>query len=772
MKIVRLPDAGVKCPQEITWTSLEIDQKWINLIAKLAPGTSPSEIQKICLRDKRLLESRRNLLVSAPTNSGKSLIGYLFLLDSIRRAKRAVLLEPLRALAQEKYEELCDHRQLIGDFLGRKFTPKITTGDYSLDEETLSSPPPEDGEIIVATPERIEVILRNPKFDGWIDSIGSLCVDEAHQISCPRRGGSLEFVIASLLGRKSSPRLLLLSASLGSTESAEKWLDPCDLAKSDLRWPPLKKEILVLEEDDTADAVVSASAREILHKEGSSLMVFVYRKADAVKLAKILESELGVPVLAYHSNMPLSKKEEIRKKYLSKSCRCLVSTTALGTGINLPASHLIIRDTTFFPDGKIPSSQLLQMMGRAGRGNQEGSAMVLLRPKDGWDPTSLEKALIEAPLPELRSGLLYSDNFESTKAIGDAESLEPAARLVLSLLSRSGSDGISLTKLDKFTASMLAGEQLKSVLADSVSWLTNQSNRLAYLKEADGSLCSTRLGSSSSISGLPPGISAAVGRLMRDLFSIDTDLLLVSQLSMLDLLLLAELLSQRTFLGGHFSKELGVQVDDWMERAHAKSVLFNEWIRPRGSSSRADELIGSLGIFGDKSTSELIRNKCYLRMRSASVLWMRGQGQTWSDISRRWGLDGGAVAEEEWIRNRSWLISGFSGIFDIRCFFFHLREECGASDEHIGKAKNVLRRLKAECFQILGRLKYCSPLGPLLTRMKSTGTKGIGCATILKLENAGLTTPQAILELTEEQSKKLKLDPKRMTVIRNYLRRR
>ena len=115
------------------------------------------------------------------------------------------------------------------------------------------------------------------------------------------------------------------------------------------------------------------------------------------------------------------------------------------------------------------------------------------------------------------------------------------------------------------------------------------------------------------------------------------------------------------------------------------------------------------------------------------------------------------------------------GVFwDLRhqMLFFHLREECGASDEHIGKAKNVLRRLKAECFQILGRLKYCSPLGPLLTRMKSTGTKGIGCATILKLENAGLTTPQAILELTEEQSKKLKLDPKRMTVIRNYLRRR
>ena len=119
MKSLRLPEAGSERPEVVAWDSLKISREWSDLIVGLAPRTSPSEIQQICLRDYRMLESRRNLIVSAPTNSGKSLVGYLFLLDALRRGKRVLLLEPFRALAQEKYEELVDHRMEIEKFLGR-----------------------------------------------------------------------------------------------------------------------------------------------------------------------------------------------------------------------------------------------------------------------------------------------------------------------------------------------------------------------------------------------------------------------------------------------------------------------------------------------------------------------------------------------------------------------------------------------------------------------------------------------------------------------------
>ena len=158
-------------------------------------------------------------------------------------------------------------------------------------------------------------------------------------------------------------------------------------------------------------------------------------------------------------------------------------------------------------------------------------------------------------------------------------------------------------------------------------------------------------------------------------------------------------------------------------------------------------------------------------MFSAIVLWSRGQGVRWEDIARRWGLDADQVAEEEWIRNRSWLIAGMAEIFDVRCFYFHLREDCQASDEQIKDAKRALQRARACCFQLLGRLKYCSPLGPLLARMKMSGAKGVGAATIAKLENAGLTSPEAIRTISEKQVKELKLDKKRINTLQAYLRR-
>jgi helicase len=767
MKRLRLPDSGNGKPEVVDWQSLQISKEWSELIAGLAPGTSPSEIQQICLRDHQMLESRRNLIASAPTNSGKSLIGYLFLLDAVRRGKRVVLLEPFRALAQEKYEELLDHRAEIEKFLGRKFTPKITTGDYALNEETLASPPPEEGELIVATPERIEVILRHPQYDGWIDGVGAVCVDEAHLISDPKRGGSLEFVIASFLSRQSPPRVMLLSATLGNTEKALRWLDPCDLVTSSLRWPPLRREILELDGEESPDVAISSLAQGILATEGTSLMVFVYRKADTVKLAAFLEQELGISVLPYHSNMSLARKESVRKAYTSGGCRCLVSTTALGTGINLPSTHLIIRDTTFFPEGKISPSQLHQMMGRAGRGEREGHSYVILRPKDGWNISEIEKALVDEPLPELSSGLLSSKAPKGSDRVR-----EPAARLLLSLLCRGGENGFTKEELEKFTSSLLAGEELAPGLDEGLKWLSEPGVLLAYERKEDGVLFPTSLGRASALGGLPPSIAAAVGRLLRDLFSVDDDLSITSSLSGLDILLLAELVADRNFVGGQYSKALGDQVENWTERSPDKSKLFNQWIRSGEGSSQADELFGSLGISPGKNAAESARKQGYMRMRAAVILWMRGRGALWMDISRQWGVEGVNISEDEWIRNRSWLISGFAAILDIRCFYFHLREECEASDEKIAKAKKILRRLRAECFQVLGRLKYCSPLGPLLTRMKSAGTKGVGVVTIEKLESAGLTTPQAIVELSEERGRELGIDPKRLGVIRGYLRRR
>lgn len=765
MKRIKLPVSAKKPPADLAWDKLGLSKDWLDFIGKFTRHAKPTHIQKVCLSDLKMLQGRRNLIVSAPTNSGKSLIGYLFLVAGLRHGQRVLLLEPFRALAQEKYEELLDRSQAISDVLGRKFVPIITTGDHPLDEDAMTSPPPKEGELVIATPERFDVILRNKDYEEWIGSFGAVCVDEAHLISDARRGGTLELVLATLLSRRKPPRILLLSATIGNTDRARQWLDPCDLAESEVRWPPLQKEIVSVEDKTAADSFVVDYTKGVLREDDSALIVFTYQKASALKLARVLTEETGHEALAYHSNMALQRKQEVRAAYTSGQSRVLVTTTALGTGVNLPATHLVIRDTTFHPDGRISAAQILQMLGRAGRGERKGNAVVVLRPNDDWEAVDLKTALVDDPLPEMTSGLLGTNH----RTLQSEPSLEAATRVVLSMLCRYGKEGVSEDDLQKFGASMLAGPEMESVLHAALTWL--QRHLLAHRREEDGMIVATTLGAAGAAGGLPPAVSSSIGALFRDLFSVGDGPSLVAQISPLDVLLLAELLGDRAFVSPTYSKELPPKVDDWTLASREKSFLFQSWIRGSEKASKANEILGSLNISRAGKSDEQLRRFAYKKMFSAIVLWSRGQGVRWEDIARRWGLDADQVAEEEWIRNRSWLIAGMAEIFDVRCFYFHLREDCQASDEQIKDAKRSLQRARACCFQLLGRLKYCSPLGPLLARMKMSGAKGVGAATIAKLENAGLTSPEAIRMISEKQVKELKLDKKRINTLQAYLRR-
>ena len=83
--------------------------------------------------------------------------------------------------------------------------------------------------------------MRNPAHGAWISSIGALVVDEAHLLGDPRRGPTLELLVASMLSRVAPPRIALLSATIGQPELLREWLRPCQFITSKAR-TPLAKE--------------------------------------------------------------------------------------------------------------------------------------------------------------------------------------------------------------------------------------------------------------------------------------------------------------------------------------------------------------------------------------------------------------------------------------------------------------------------------------------------------------------------------------------------
>jgi superfamily II DNA/RNA helicase len=729
--------------------------------------------------DHRILDSRQHLVVCAPTNSGKSLIGQLVLLEAVLRGERAVLLEPLRALAQEQANELTDlTKTLVPSVFQHAPRVQLSTGDYRLESEMPAEPPQQHGEIFVATPERLDAILRNPAHAAWLETIGSVVLDEAHLLADPRRGPTLELVIASMLAMPAPPRIALLSATVGEPERLREWLRPCQLITSSAR-SALHKEVWQLEGDEEVDAVLASELCQVLFETAASAVVFVYRREAAEVLARKLSDALKMRVLAYHSGLSASERQQARAQFSDGGCRCLIATTALAMGVNLPATHVFVRDTTFFGFGKLSVAELLQIIGRAGRGDRSGFGVVIVRQTDEWDADQLTKALRDETLTPLRSS--FEPLLTRGRRIIDGAAADgAAATLVATCLARAGDDGLASSAIVGLLGNTLGARALVPRVDAALRWLMEPSRWLAY-RDDDGQSRLTVLGRAGVRAMLPLDYVGGLGQLTRDIISLDPSTKLLRRWTALDHLFLVSLMSNRSPKLRRFSEDLASQVDGWIETRPLEetSLLFSEWVMGAETASKADELLGSLGIGAVRSgpgAVGLARKKAYIAMLSAIVLDERARGVASLDIERRWSVTHLDGTEESWRDTALWLLAGHAAVFEVRAFYHYLCEHCAASPEQIREVKRALGRMRHQAYDLLERLKYCSPLGPLMRGVRDTlranKETSLGVGTIRKLELAGIQTMQQIAQVDVESMVTLGVQRRFARQIRGYIRRR
>jgi helicase len=760
-------------PDGIGWDALDLPSKWRAVIEAIAPGSQPRDIQITALRDCRLLHSRRNVVVSGPTNSGKSLLGYLATLAGVSEGRRALLIEPFKALAEEKFDELNTLKPQVEKALGSTPQIEITTGDYRLNGETLMADPPQNGEIVIATPERIDAIMRNADFDTWVSSFGVICVDEAHLVGDERRGASLEGVMTRFVCEKLPPRFILLSATLGSCENLKEWLDPCDIAHSAIRRPPLRQEILVIDEVEKADDIVLVEIENALSEDFSSALVFVYRTEDATRLAKQIADKLRPrfgegSAAAYHAKMPAARKISVKQAYETGKIRCLVSTTALGAGVNLPATHVMVRDLTFGRDGALPIRDLLQMMGRAGRGTRDGHSSVVLRPHDGWEQADLVEQIKNPRLPEVKSALIVGDYRE-----GRNRQLElsgnPLAKVVLGQLVRRENQTIG--ELRAFFDRSLGGKEIGDHIAHAVRWLSDSQRILAW--ENEQALNATSLGKAVSRSGIPLEVGAGFASLIRDILAVDPYDKFLANWKPLDTLLVLELIDPRERGLKRFSNDLAEQVEDFIERGSIKTELFREWIRGAAGASKAEELLGSVGLKleGDRERGEAARQYAYLGTMRAIIIYQLGGGSRIDDVTRRWKLKDLEGVEERWRDHLLWQVAGLAEILDIKCFYHFLLKECAAGEVRVARVKECFKHILHEVFDLMGMLRFCSPLGPLFRDLEAAKA-GVGLRTKERLESAGIISFVGINRMTIDELRGIGIRVNIARKLKEYTRRR
>ncbi|KAL9674417.1 hypothetical protein QQ045_030689 [Rhodiola kirilowii] len=383
-----------------------------------------------------------NMVISAPTGSGKTVLFELCILRLLSRfisndgrfnhlngTLKTVYIAPSKALVQEK---LRDWSQKFGSW-------GIICLELTGDNEAYNMRNIQEADIILTTPEKFDSVTRYPVKDGclgFFSDIALLLIDEVHLLNDPR-GAALEAVVSrtKMLSRKpemkSSPlatvRFLAVSATIPNVEDLAEWLmappqgikrfgeemRPVKLTTKVFGYTPAKNDFLfekrlqiyifdlLMQYSKGKSALVFCSTRkgaqEAAQQLSQTAMTFGYsnpfiksrdqqerlREASLSCSDKQMQSYI-IYGIGYHNGGLCSKDRTlVEGLFLKGDIQVLCTTNTLAHGINLPAHTVIIKSTQYFNKEKgmymeYERSMILQMCGRAGRPPFDDTGMVII----------------------------------------------------------------------------------------------------------------------------------------------------------------------------------------------------------------------------------------------------------------------------------------------------------------------------------------------------------------------------------------------------------
>ncbi len=317
-----------------------------------------NELQKVAI--PKVAEGR-NLLIVAPTGSGKTECAIIPILNKMLKIKSdgitLIYITPLRALNRD----LLRRFHLLAKKLG--FSISVRHGDTAeVERRKQSINPPQ---ILITTPETFQILFLGKRLRESLKNVRFVVVDEVHELAESERGVQLT-VALERLRELTNFQIVGLSATVKNAEDVARFFGISEV----LVWKGRKLyEFYVIKPEKETDLAERLGINEEFAKEleaireivesHKSVLIFVNTRQTAEALGLKLKEILDVEV--HHGSLSRTARIEAEEKFSKGELKALICTSSMELGIDIGHVDVVIQFNS--PREVV---RLIQRVGRSG----------------------------------------------------------------------------------------------------------------------------------------------------------------------------------------------------------------------------------------------------------------------------------------------------------------------------------------------------------------------------------------------------------------------
>lgn len=314
------------------------------------------------------IHKRKNVLVSSPTGSGKTLTAFTSIINELTRYASegkleeriyCIYISPLKALANDINRNLnapLAEMKEVAAAQGMNIPDirvAVRTGDTPQSErQKMVKHPPH---ILITTPESLALILAAPKFKESFRKIEWVILDEIHDICDSKRGAFLSLTLERLKEHcETEFSRIGLSATLAPIEAIAGYLVGCEpdgqmrdvtLIEADSK-KELDLKVICPTDDMTAlssdivNSMMYDTLKDLVDQHETTL-VFTNTRSGAESVVYKLKERGLENIEVHHSSLGRETRLDVEERLKRGEIKCVVSSTSLELGIDIGSVDLV-----------------------------------------------------------------------------------------------------------------------------------------------------------------------------------------------------------------------------------------------------------------------------------------------------------------------------------------------------------------------------------------------------------------------------------------------